>query len=176
MPAGPSAPVASLHRCDRVGPTRNQIPPASASCAPSTALGRLALVSVSRPPSATTAPGRSDSQKRPDVMSKVRSGPMVKLRAGPMKGTRAPQAPRTTRSSPLTAPLLRGILTAPSPLRWKSVRDERYPAARGRMNASRKRDGRRLERVAVVIASDLAKDIAGSPLLRGASFKLERRD
>src|SRR3954447_19104806 len=30
--------------------------------------------------------------------------------------------------------------------------------------------------MAVVIASDLAKDIAGSPLLRGVSFKLERRD
>jgi len=30
--------------------------------------------------------------------------------------------------------------------------------------------------VAVVIASDLAKDVAGEPLLRGVSFKLERRD
>src|SRR3954462_12651126 len=30
--------------------------------------------------------------------------------------------------------------------------------------------------MAVVIASDLDKDIAGSPLLRGVSFKLERRD
>jgi len=30
--------------------------------------------------------------------------------------------------------------------------------------------------VAVLIASDLAKDISGSPLLRGVSFKLERRD
>jgi ATP-binding cassette, subfamily F, member 3 len=30
--------------------------------------------------------------------------------------------------------------------------------------------------VAVVIASDLAKDIAGAPLLRGVSFRLERRD
>ena len=30
--------------------------------------------------------------------------------------------------------------------------------------------------MAVVIASDLAKDIAGEPLLRGISFKLERRD
>jgi len=30
--------------------------------------------------------------------------------------------------------------------------------------------------MAVVIASDLAKDMAGSPLLRGVSFKLERRD
>jgi ATP-binding cassette, subfamily F, member 3 len=30
--------------------------------------------------------------------------------------------------------------------------------------------------VAVVIASDLAKDMAGRPLLRGVSFKLERRD
>jgi ATP-binding cassette, subfamily F, member 3 len=30
--------------------------------------------------------------------------------------------------------------------------------------------------VAVVIASDLAKDMAGNPLLRGVSFKLERRD
>jgi ATP-binding cassette, subfamily F, member 3 len=30
--------------------------------------------------------------------------------------------------------------------------------------------------VAVVIASDLAKDMAGVPLLRGVSFKLERRD
>ncbi len=30
--------------------------------------------------------------------------------------------------------------------------------------------------VAVVIASDLRKDIAGEPLLRGISFKLERRD
>src|SRR3954451_7950787 len=30
--------------------------------------------------------------------------------------------------------------------------------------------------MAVVIASDLAKDIAGSPLLRGVSFKLERRE
>ena len=33
----------------------------------------------------------------------------------------------------------------------------------------------RLE-MAVVIASDLGKDIAGEPLLRGVSFKLERRD
>jgi ATP-binding cassette subfamily F protein 3 len=31
-------------------------------------------------------------------------------------------------------------------------------------------------RVAVLIASDLGKDIAGEPLLRGVSFKLERRD
>ncbi len=30
--------------------------------------------------------------------------------------------------------------------------------------------------VAVLISSDLAKDIAGEPLLRGVSFKLERRD
>jgi ATP-binding cassette, subfamily F, member 3 len=30
--------------------------------------------------------------------------------------------------------------------------------------------------VAVVIASDLAKDMAGAPLLRGVSFKLERRE
>ena len=30
--------------------------------------------------------------------------------------------------------------------------------------------------MAVVIASELGKDIAGSPLLRGVSFKLERRD
>jgi ATP-binding cassette subfamily F protein 3 len=30
--------------------------------------------------------------------------------------------------------------------------------------------------MAVVIASDLAKDVSGSPLLRGVSFKLERRD
>src|SRR6201992_706112 len=30
--------------------------------------------------------------------------------------------------------------------------------------------------MAVVIASDLAKDISGEPLLRGISFKLERRD
>src|SRR5919205_2394148 len=30
--------------------------------------------------------------------------------------------------------------------------------------------------MAVVIASDLAKDMAGEPLLRGVSLKLERRD
>src|ERR1700759_3992794 len=30
--------------------------------------------------------------------------------------------------------------------------------------------------MAIVIASDLGKDIAGEPLLRGVSFKLERRD
>src|SRR5205807_1655428 len=30
--------------------------------------------------------------------------------------------------------------------------------------------------MAVVIASDIGKDIAGEPLLRGISFKLERRD
>src|SRR4051812_43787643 len=30
--------------------------------------------------------------------------------------------------------------------------------------------------MAVLIASDLAKDMAGNPLLRGVSFKLERRD
>jgi ATP-binding cassette, subfamily F, member 3 len=30
--------------------------------------------------------------------------------------------------------------------------------------------------MAVVIASDLGKDISGEPLLRGISFKLERRD
>src|ERR1700755_1612852 len=30
--------------------------------------------------------------------------------------------------------------------------------------------------MAVVIASDLAKDMAGDPLWRGVSFKLERRD
>src|SRR5581483_252146 len=30
--------------------------------------------------------------------------------------------------------------------------------------------------MAVLIASDLGKDIAGEPLLRGISFKLERRD
>ena len=30
--------------------------------------------------------------------------------------------------------------------------------------------------MAVLIASDLAKDVAGAPLLRGVSFKLERRD
>src|SRR6201999_785326 len=32
------------------------------------------------------------------------------------------------------------------------------------------------EVLAVVIASDLAKDMAGEPLFRGVSFKLERRD
>ena len=37
--------------------------------------------------------------------------------------------------------------------------------------------GRRsLDRMAVVIASDLAKDMAGEPLLRGVSFRLERRE
>ena len=30
--------------------------------------------------------------------------------------------------------------------------------------------------VAVVIASDLSKDMSGNPLMRGVSFKLERRD
>src|ERR687892_1015774 len=30
--------------------------------------------------------------------------------------------------------------------------------------------------MAVLIASDIAKDMAGEPLLRGVSFKLERRD
>ena len=30
--------------------------------------------------------------------------------------------------------------------------------------------------MSVAIASDLAKDMAGTPLLRGVSFKLERRD
>src|SRR5687767_14328639 len=30
--------------------------------------------------------------------------------------------------------------------------------------------------MAVVLASDLAKDMAGEPLLRGVSFRLERRD
>ena len=30
--------------------------------------------------------------------------------------------------------------------------------------------------MAVLIASDLSKDMAGNPLLRGVSFKLERRD
>src|ERR1700760_4817353 len=30
--------------------------------------------------------------------------------------------------------------------------------------------------MAVLIASDIGKDIAGEPLLRGVSFKLERRD
>ena len=33
-----------------------------------------------------------------------------------------------------------------------------------------------LDGVAVVIASDLAKDMAGEPLMRGVSFRLERRD
>src|SRR5579862_3943675 len=33
-----------------------------------------------------------------------------------------------------------------------------------------------MARMAVVIASDIGKDIAGEPLLRGVSFKLERRD
>jgi ATP-binding cassette subfamily F protein 3 len=33
-----------------------------------------------------------------------------------------------------------------------------------------------MRRMAVVIASDLGKDIAGNPLMRGVSFKLERRD
>src|SRR5512134_3636906 len=36
--------------------------------------------------------------------------------------------------------------------------------------------GRQNTAMAVVIASDLAKDMAGEPLLRGVSFKLERRD
>jgi ATP-binding cassette subfamily F protein 3 len=35
---------------------------------------------------------------------------------------------------------------------------------------------RTISRMAVVIASDMGKDIAGEPLLRGISFKLERRD
>ena len=30
--------------------------------------------------------------------------------------------------------------------------------------------------MAVLIASDIAKDMAGEPLLRGVSFQLERRD
>ncbi len=38
------------------------------------------------------------------------------------------------------------------------------------------RPGIPLGAMAVVIASDLGKDIAGEPLLRGISFKLERRD
>ena len=33
-----------------------------------------------------------------------------------------------------------------------------------------------MERMAVLIASDLSKDMAGNPLLRGVSFKLERRE
>jgi ATP-binding cassette subfamily F protein 3 len=33
-----------------------------------------------------------------------------------------------------------------------------------------------MEAMAVVIASDVGKDVAGEPLLRGVSFKLERRD
>ena len=33
-----------------------------------------------------------------------------------------------------------------------------------------------MDAMAVLIASDLAKDIAGEPLLRGVSLKLERRD
>src|SRR3954469_23222462 len=33
-----------------------------------------------------------------------------------------------------------------------------------------------LDDVAVVIASDLAKDMAGEPLMRGVSFRLERRE
>ena len=32
------------------------------------------------------------------------------------------------------------------------------------------------DRMAVVIASDLAKDMVGEPLLRGVSFRLERRE
>src|SRR5512134_94321 len=36
--------------------------------------------------------------------------------------------------------------------------------------------GRQNTAMAVVIASDLAKDMAGQPLLRGVSFRLERRD
>src|SRR5947209_568557 len=52
---------------------------------------------------------------------------------------------------------------------------DRAPAQTAR--ASTERDGRRLiGMAAVVIASDLAKDMAGTPLLRGVSFKLERRD
>jgi len=39
-----------------------------------------------------------------------------------------------------------------------------------------RRAGRTMGSVAVAIASDLAKDMAGNPLLRGVSFKLERRD
>src|SRR4051794_32954772 len=34
----------------------------------------------------------------------------------------------------------------------------------------------RIVSMAVVIASDLAKDMAGTPLFRGVAFKLERRD
>ena len=33
-----------------------------------------------------------------------------------------------------------------------------------------------MESMAVLIASDVGKDVAGEPLLRGISFKLERRD
>ena len=33
-----------------------------------------------------------------------------------------------------------------------------------------------MDAMAVVIASDIGKDVAGSPLMRGVSFKLERRD
>ena len=55
--------------------------------------------------------------------------------------------------------------------RWPGVERHR----RGDATAARRASYHQLT-MAVVIASDLGKDIAGEPLLRGISFKLERRD
>jgi len=69
-------------------------------------------------------------------------------------------------------------------IRARRIASEEYPITRPspwrpRLRRSkRRRSGPAYHggRMAVVIASDLGKDIAGEPLLRGVSFKLERRD
>src|SRR4029079_8994589 len=55
---------------------------------------------------------------------------------------------------------------------------EQRDGEQGGVEASAHRRGGYLSstRMAVLIASDLAKDMAGVPLLRGVSFRLERRD
>src|SRR5256714_8447046 len=52
----------------------------------------------------------------------------------------------------------------------------RASRAAGRRGESGGRRHTIVHEMAVVIASDLGKDVAGEPLLRGISFKLERRD
>src|SRR4051812_14737035 len=102
-------------------------------------------------------------------MWKVLSGPIVRLNDGPMKGTSAPHAPSATRRTPLTAPLVRGMRISNSSLQQKN------PCKRPTRAMRPARPYAEFD-MAVLIASDLRKDIAGAPLLKGVSLKLERRD
>jgi hypothetical protein len=81
----------------------NQAPASAANQAPNAAKARLALPSKIRPPAAAAMPGTISSHSRAGVYTQ-----------GPRNGMRAPHAPSTTSTTPLSAPRLRGTRSKPA--------------------------------------------------------------